>query len=182
MSAALKATAEKRQLPSDGTSWKTSWGGGSSALAHSSTMQVRETKVGNLMCLMTARRGTISPLDEIHNAAHLSASERRSPRRLQRVTHGSALPPTTATAWRKGTAPREFNSPVGVAVGHGRLYVSECDGCRIQVLTLEGLLLQVLDSPDGEALGGLCVDGNRIWCVGVGPEQGTSWVQLLRVE
>ena len=69
---------------------------------------------------------------------------------------------------REGTAPGEFNCPVGVAVGHGRLYVSELEGRRIQVLTLEGLPLQVLDSPDGEPLYGLCVDANRVWCVGWG--------------
>ena len=64
---------------------------------------------------------------------------------------------------RIGLAPGEFNEPVGVAIGHGRLYVSEMTGRRIQVLTLEGEPLHVVASPDGKSLGGLCVDDDRIW-------------------
>ena len=41
---------------------------------------------------------------------------------------------------RRSSAPGEFNGPSGVAIGHGRLIVSEEDGKRIQVLTLEGEL------------------------------------------
>ena len=81
---------------------------------------------------------------------------------------------------RKGTDSGEFINPVGVAIGHGRLYVSERVGRRIQVLTLEGLPLQVLDLPDGGMLGSLCVDDTRIWCLGHGA--GTAQMHLLTVE
>lgn len=64
---------------------------------------------------------------------------------------------------RIGSAPGEFNEPVGVAIGHGRLYVSEEAGRRIQVLTLDGEPLHVIASPDDKPLGDLCIDGDRIW-------------------
>ena len=67
---------------------------------------------------------------------------------------------------RRSSAPGEFNRPVGVAIGHGRLIVSEDDGKRIQVLTLEGEPLQILKSPEKDELGGLCVDGDRLWATG----------------
>jgi len=83
---------------------------------------------------------------------------------------------------RKGTDSGEFINPVGVAIGHGRLYVSERVGRRIQVLTLEGLPLQVLDLPDSGMLGSLCVDDTRIWCLGHGAGRGTAQMHLLTVE
>jgi len=67
---------------------------------------------------------------------------------------------------RAGSLPGEFDQPFGIAVGHGRLYVSERRGCRIQTLTLEGEPLHMIDSPDGEHLSGMCVDGDRFWVVG----------------
>ena len=39
---------------------------------------------------------------------------------------------------RIGSAPGKFNEPVGVAISHGRLCVSEQTGRRIQVLTFDG--------------------------------------------
>ena len=60
----------------------------------------------------------------------------------------------------------EFDHPFGVAVGHGRLYVSEYEGARVQVLTLEGEPLHVFDSPDGKPLGGICTSGEQVWVVG----------------
>ena len=76
---------------------------------------------------------------------------------------------------RKGDEPGEFDCPAGIAVRDGKLYVSEFRGCCIQVFRLpEDLrgsfdleVVQVLNSPDGEGLTGLCVeDGGRVWCMG----------------
>ena len=80
---------------------------------------------------------------------------------------------------RIGTAPGEFNEPAGVAIGHGRLYVSEDEGRRIQVLTLEGEPLHVIASPDSKSIGGLCVDGDRVWVAG--PHDHHSYVHLLEL-
>lgn len=41
--------------------------------------------------------------------------------------------------------------------------MSELDGGRIQVLTLEGEPLQIVAPPNKCALFGLCVDGYRLW-------------------
>ena len=76
---------------------------------------------------------------------------------------------------RKGTGPGEFIEPVGVAVRGNMLYVSELVGRRIQVMRLpENILdlsselqvLQIIPAPGGHELGGICVDGERLWCVG----------------
>ena len=77
---------------------------------------------------------------------------------------------------RKGDGPGEFNLPLGVAVRDGKLYVSELEGRRIQVFRLPDdmhgsdlELLQIIPSPDGWPLSGLCVDdAGRLWCVGPG--------------
>ena len=76
---------------------------------------------------------------------------------------------------RKGTGPGEFIEPVGVAVHSNMLYVSELVGRRIQVMRLpddildlssEPQVLQIIPAPGGHELGGICVDGERLWCVG----------------
>ena len=76
---------------------------------------------------------------------------------------------------RKGTGPGEFIEPVGVAVRGNMLYVSELVGRRIQVMRLpddildlssEPQVLQIIPAPGGHELGGICVDGERLWCVG----------------
>ena len=76
---------------------------------------------------------------------------------------------------RKGTGPGEFIEPVGVAVHGNMLYVSELVGRRIQVMRLpddildlssEPQVLQIIPAPGGHELGGICVDGERLWCVG----------------
>lgn len=78
---------------------------------------------------------------------------------------------------RKGSGPGEFNTPFGVAVRDGKLYVSELEGRRIQVFRLPADMrgfsdmevLQIIPSPDGWPLSGLCVDeGGRLSCMGPG--------------
>jgi hypothetical protein len=68
--------------------------------------------------------------------------------------------------------PCEFTMPSGVAFQGGRLYVSEAKGRRIQILRfVDGIhgaveCLQIIQSPNGKHLYGLCVSGERLWCVG----------------
>jgi len=85
--------------------------------------------------------------------------------------------------WREGTLMRRFggegegqrlsfNQPFGIALRGKTMYVSEVDGRRIQVIRLsdddysEPDVLQVIPSPDGARLGGLCLSGDWLWCVG----------------
>ena len=75
--------------------------------------------------------------------------------------------------WHDGTFMRSFGGGgLGVAVRGKTMYVSEAGGRRIQVLRLpdddssEPTVLQVIPSPDGQNLGGLCVNGDRLWCMG----------------
>ena len=85
--------------------------------------------------------------------------------------------------WHEGTCLRRFggegegqrlsfNQPFGIALRGKTMYVSEVDGRRIQVIRLaddddsEPDVLQVIPSPDGARLGGLCLSGDRLWCVG----------------
>ena len=83
--------------------------------------------------------------------------------------------------WREGRRVRAFgsylfNRPFGIAVRGKKLYVSEEEGRRIQILGLpdddssEPEILQVIPSPDGEPLGGLCLNGDTLWCLGVEDE------------
>ena len=74
---------------------------------------------------------------------------------------------------RKSAAPGEFNEPYDVAIRNKLLYVSERGGRRIQVLRLPDDLsradpevLQIIPSPGGVELAGICLDGDRLWCIG----------------
>ena len=73
---------------------------------------------------------------------------------------------------RRSDLPCEFNEPVGVAFRDGRLYVSEASGRRIQILRFANGFhgsvecLQIIQSPYGMPLAGLCVSGERLWCLG----------------
>ena len=48
-------------------------------------------------------------------------------------------------------------------MAHGRLYVCEKEGRRVQVLTPDGAALHVLPSPSGSELFGLCADAHRVY-------------------
>ena len=80
--------------------------------------------------------------------------------------------------------PCEFDEPAGVAFRDGRLYVSESSGQRIQILRfangIHGAVecLQIIQSPNGLELAGLCLSGDRLWCMG---DNGGSvrWVPSL---
>ena len=86
---------------------------------------------------------------------------------------------------RRGTGPGEFDEPSCVAVRGNTLFVSESGGRRIQILRLPDDLadtskpveaLQIIPSPDGRELSGLCLEGNpphdRLWCLGPAMAQG----------
>ena len=90
--------------------------------------------------------------------------------------------------WRDGTFMRSFGGGgLGVAVRGKTMYVSEAGGRQIQVLRIpdddssEPTVLQVIPSPDGEGLGGLCVNGDRLWCIGPRHPQATrdTYVHLF---
>ena len=73
---------------------------------------------------------------------------------------------------RKSAAPGEFNEPYDVVARNKLLYVSERGGRRIQILRLPDDLgaadpevLQIIPSPGGVELAGLCLDGDRLWCI-----------------
>ena len=73
---------------------------------------------------------------------------------------------------RRSDLPCEFDEPIGVAFQDGRLYVSEWGGRRIQILRfangIHGAVecLQIIPSPNGLELAGLCLSGDRLWCLG----------------
>ena len=71
----------------------------------------------------------------------------------------------------RGDAPGQFVNPCGVAVVRGLLVV--LDGERLQVLTPEGVPLQVLTI--GQNLGGLCADEQRVWVA-----DGNAQVHVLK--
>ena len=94
--------------------------------------------------------------------------------------------------WRDGTLmrrfggrnqPLSFNEPFGVAIRGKTMYVSEVAGRQIQVIRLpdddysEPEILQVIPSPDDEELGGLCLNGDRLWCMGpfYGPREDADY-------
>ena len=69
----------------------------------------------------------------------------------------------------RGTAPGQFTGPWGVVVWRGLLLVSENEGRRVQVLTLDGVPLQVL--PLDSELRGLCASGDRVWVTDHGADK-----------
>ena len=95
---------------------------------------------------------------------------------------------------RRGSGSGEFNEPCGIAVRDGKLYVSEMQGCRIQVFRLPDdmrgpsdleLLQYVRPRPAGppgpwnlSGAGRLCVDDDgQLWCI---VENNTKAVQMFR--
>ena len=113
-------------------------------------------------------------------------------RELVRTMGSTAASPYEQNVWedyhtyedpRRSDLPCEFNEPAGVAFRDGRLYVSESSGQRIQVLRfasgIQGAVecLQIIPSPNGLKLYGLCISGERLWCVGQQLTDDTSWLR-----
>ncbi len=99
--------------------------------------------------------------------------------------------------WRQGSATGlirlggdlSFRMPWGVAVSGKMLYVSEQGDStedvpgRIWILRLpddvsaDPTVLQLIPSPDGRELGGLCLNGGQLWCMG--PDERSTHMHLL---
>ena len=98
--------------------------------------------------------------------------------------------------WRQGSAAGlirlggdlAFSTPWGVAVSGKMLYVSEQDStehlaARIWILRLpndassDPTVVQVIPSPDGQELGGICLNGGQLWCMG--PDRQDTHMHLL---
>ena len=102
--------------------------------------------------------------------------------------------------WRQGSAAGiirlggdlTFRKPWGVAVSGKMLYVSEQGDSsedvagRIWILRLpddvsssssDPIVVQVIPSPDGKELGGLCLNRGRLWCMG--PDEGRTHMHLF---
>ena len=101
--------------------------------------------------------------------------------------------------WRQGSAAGlirpegdlAFRMPWGVAVSGKMLYVSEQGDWseeedvpgRIWILRLPddvssaATVVQVIPSPDGAELGGLCLNGGQLWCMG--PDERRTHMHLL---
>ena len=97
--------------------------------------------------------------------------------------------------WRQGSVEGHirlggdlaFRMPWGVAVSGKMLYVSEQGDeyvpGRIWILRLpndatsDATVVQVMSSPDGGELGGLCLNRGRLWCMG--PDEGRTHMHLL---
>ena len=71
-----------------------------------------------------------------------------------------------------------FRRPFGVAVSGKKLYVSEQGRSSVEVpgriwilrlandVSADPTVVQVIPSPDGKELGGLCLNGSQLWCMG----------------
>jgi hypothetical protein len=85
-----------------------------------------------------------------------------------------------------------FSRPIGVAVSGKMLCISEQGKCRdstedvpgrIWILRLandvssDATVVQVIPSPDGAELGGLCLNGGQLWCMG--PDEQRTHMHLL---
>ena len=99
--------------------------------------------------------------------------------------------------WRQGSVEGHirlggdlaFRMPWGVAVSGKMLYVSEQGDSnedvpgRIWILRLpndatsDATVVQIIPSPDGGELGGLCLNGGQLWCMG--PDEQRTHMHLL---
>ena len=99
--------------------------------------------------------------------------------------------------WRQGSVEGlirlggdlSFRMPWGVAVSGKMLYVSEQGDStedipgRIWILRLpddvssDPTVMQLIPSPDGRELGGLCLNGGQLWCMG--PDEQMTHMHLL---
>ena len=99
--------------------------------------------------------------------------------------------------WRQGSVEGHirlggdlaFRMPWGVAVSGKMLYVAEQGDAtenvagRILILRLpddvssDATVVQVIPSPDGAELGGLCLNGGQLWCMG--PDEQRTHMHLL---
>ena len=88
--------------------------------------------------------------------------------------------------WRQGSTEGRiqlegelaFMRPFGVAVSGKKLYVSEQGRSSVEVpgriwilrlandVSADPTVVQVIPSPDGKELGGLCLNGSQLWCMG----------------
>ena len=84
----------------------------------------------------------------------------RSNHRLQVLSLNGAF---QRSIGRRGTAPGCFRRLRGVAVSDDRIFTAECE--RVQVLTIQGMPLQVLPFPGSSALVGICADCRRVYVV-----------------
>ena len=99
--------------------------------------------------------------------------------------------------WRQGSAAGlirlggelAFRRPFGVAVSGKKLYVSEQGRSSVEVpgriwilrlandVSADPTVVQVIPSPDGKELGGLCLNGSQLWCMG--PDEGRTHMHLF---
>jgi len=134
---------------------------------------------------IAAHGGEVFVADDTHRVQVFSLGADSRPALPRRPTAWQAAHLGDRMQFRRaiggqGDAPGRFKEPRGLAIVRGLLVVSEAQGRRVQVLTLEGVPLQVL-SLDSSGLGlrGLCVatDG-RVWVV----DKEASKVHVLEVD
>ena len=82
-----------------------------------------------------------------------------------------------------------FRRPFGVAVSGKKLYVSEQGRSSVEVpgriwilrlpndVSADPTVVQVIPSPDGKELGGLCLNGSQLWCMG--PDERMTHMHLF---
>jgi len=99
--------------------------------------------------------------------------------------------------WRQGSTEGRiqlegelaFMRPFGVAVSGKKLYVSEQGRSSVEVpgriwilrlandVSADPTVVQVIPSPDGKELGGLCLNGSQLWCMG--PDERMTHMHLF---
>jgi len=77
---------------------------------------------------------------------------------------------STPDSFAKSDAPGAFATPMGIAIGNGRLYVTEAQGERLQVLGIGGEPLQIVRF--GAPASGVCVDARNVCVTLFEPEMG----------